>query len=195
MSVFKFRVALEQDDTIYRDIEIKPSQLFSDFHSAILKAFAFDNKHEASFYKSNDNWVMGEEISLNKKDGKKQMSKVAMAQFIDAPHEKFIYVYDYDMEWTFLVELFGVVEDSKKDEYPRIAKTEGIAPKQYGNEPIIGKNVEGFEAEEIYDASEADDMGEEGEEKDDSNDENENGDDEFGSDEFGTDEGSEREEY
>lgn len=194
MSVFKFRVALEQDDTIYRDIEIKPAQFFSDFHVSILKAFAFDTKHEASFYKSNDNWVMGEEISLNKKEGKKQMSKVPMAQFIDAPHEKFIYVYDYEMEWTFLIELFGVVEDSKKDEYPRIAKTEGIAPKQYGNEPIIGKDVEVFEVEEIYDASEADDMGEEGE-KDDAGDEDGNSDDEFGSDEFGTEESSDREEY
>jgi hypothetical protein len=194
MSVFKFRVALEQDDTIYRDIEIKPAQLFSDFHASILKAFVFDSKHEASFYKSNDNWTMGEEISLNKKEGKKQMSKVAMAQFIDAPHEKFIYVYDYEMEWTFLIELLGVVEDSKKDEYPRIAKTEGIAPKQYGNEPIIGKDVEGFEAEEIYDASEADDMGEEGE-KDEASEDDENSDDEFGSDEFGTEESSDREEY
>ncbi|MFM2048357.1 MAG: hypothetical protein RI955_905 [Bacteroidota bacterium] len=194
MSVFKFRVALEQDDTIFRDIEIKPAQLFSDFHTAILKSFGFDSKHEASFYKTNDRWIMGEEISLSKKEGIKQMSKMAMAMAIDDPHEKFIYVYDVEMEWTFLIELLGVVEESKKDSYPKMSKSEGIAPKQYGNEPIIGKDIEGFEAEEIYDASEADDMGEEGEDIE-KNDEDETSDDEFGSDEFGGEESTEREEY
>ncbi|MFM2225109.1 MAG: hypothetical protein RJA07_1311 [Bacteroidota bacterium] len=194
MSVFKFRVALEQDDTIFRDIEIKPAQLFSDFHTAILKSFGFDDKHEASFYKTNDRWIMGEEISLNKKEGTKQMSKMAMAMAIDDPHEKFIYVYDFEMEWTFLIELLGVVDELKKESYPKMSKSEGIAPKQYGNEPIIGKDVEGFEAEEIYDASETDEMGEEGEETDDDEKADDN-EDEFGEDEFGTEESAGGEEY
>jgi hypothetical protein len=193
MLVYKFRVVLEQDDTIYRDIELKPAQFFSDFNTIILKAFGFDDKHEASFYSTNDSWIMGEEISLNKKDGIKLMSKIPLAQFIDDPHQKFIYVYDYLVEWNFLIELMTVTEVATKETYPRIVKTEGIAPKQYGNEPIAEKEAELFEAEEIYDASETDDMGEEGEEKEESEDDESQ--DEFGDDEFSTDDSSEREEY
>ncbi|MEY2829894.1 MAG: hypothetical protein RIQ33_1752 [Bacteroidota bacterium] len=192
MLVYKFRVVLEQDDTIYRDVELKPAQFFSDFNDIILKAFAFDNKHEASFYSTNDNWVMGEEISLNKKDGIKLMSKIPLAQFIDDPHQKFIYVYDYAVEWNFLIELMTVTEVTNKETYPRIVKTEGIAPKQYGNEPIAEKEVERFETEEIYDASETDEMGEEGEDTDASDDENQ---DEFGDDEYSADDSAGSEEY
>ncbi|ULT45296.1 hypothetical protein KRR40_19660 [Niabella defluvii] len=28
-----------------------------------MKAYAFDNKHQATFYRSNDNWQQGREIS------------------------------------------------------------------------------------------------------------------------------------
>jgi hypothetical protein len=38
--------------------------VFFDLHLSILKAFEFDNKHGATFYRSNDNWQRGREISL-----------------------------------------------------------------------------------------------------------------------------------
>ena len=184
MSVFKFRVFLEQDDSIFRDIEIKPTQSFYDFHKIILKAFAFDGKHEASFYTTNDNWVMGAEIALNKKANAQLMSKVLMASLIDDPHQKFIYVYDYDAEWNFLIELMMLEQEQKKIEYPRITKTEGLSPKQYGAQPIVDKEVDGFDVEEKYDEHEADGMGEEGEEDENESTEGEEeseADDEFGS--------------
>lgn len=164
MSVFKFRVALEQDDTIFRDVELKATHTFQDFHEAVLKAFAFDDKHEASFFKSNDNWIKGEELALNKKENTKLMSKMPIAGFIDDPHQKIVYLYDYETEWEFLVELMVVTEEIKKTKYPQVVRTEGIAPKQYGNQPIAGvEGEEGFEAVEIYDEEDADGMGEEDE--------------------------------
>jgi Plasmid pRiA4b ORF-3-like protein len=181
MSIYKFRVLLEQDDSIFRDIEIKPSQSFKDFHEIILKSFGFDDKHDASFFVSNDNWSQGEEFSLKKKQNAQLMSKTQLASTIDDPHQKFIFVYDYEVEWTFLIELFEMVEEKKKTTYPRIARIEGTAPKQYGAQPIAGGVDEEFEAEEKYDEHDADDMNEEhgDDEIENKNDDEENESDEF----------------
>ena len=38
----KFRVYWEEEDAIYRDVLVKHTQHFSDFHQIILKAFEFE---------------------------------------------------------------------------------------------------------------------------------------------------------
>ena len=63
MAVLKFRVYLEEDDSVYRDVLIKHKQTFSDLQDAILKSYEFDNKHQSTFFRSNDNWERGREIS------------------------------------------------------------------------------------------------------------------------------------
>jgi hypothetical protein len=49
MAVLKFRIYFEEDETVYRDVAIKHTQTFQDLHYAILKAYEFDNKHQATF--------------------------------------------------------------------------------------------------------------------------------------------------
>ena len=68
MAILKFRVYLEEDDAVYRDIVIKHTQYFIDLHFAILKAYEFDQKHQATFFRSNDNWQRGREISFERYD-------------------------------------------------------------------------------------------------------------------------------
>ena len=68
MAILKFRVYFEEDDAVYRDVLIKHTQTFQDLHFVILKAFEFDSKHQATFYRSNDNWQRGREISFQKYD-------------------------------------------------------------------------------------------------------------------------------
>ena len=41
MAILKFRVYWEEDDAIYRDILVKHTQSFIDFHNIILKSFKF----------------------------------------------------------------------------------------------------------------------------------------------------------
>src|SRR6185436_6461801 len=66
MAILRFRIYWEDDDSVYRDIAIRHTQNFFDLHTAILKCYEFDNKHKATFYRSNDNWQRGREISLEK---------------------------------------------------------------------------------------------------------------------------------
>ena len=155
MAVLKFRIYYEEDESTYRDIVIKHTQTFFDFHQIILKAYTFDNKYAATFYRSNDQWQKGREISLEKYDKSYKTEPLIMAETligseIKDPNQKFIYVYDFKKNWTFLCEFINVhKEEYKKAIYPNIARTEGIAPPQYGTQELLEKKI--IDTEEHYD--------------------------------------------
>lgn len=156
MAILRFRVYWEDDESIYRDVVIKHTQNFADLHLCILKSYEFDSKHKATFYRSNDNWLRGREISLEKYDDKVYkvepmlMADVTMGSEIKDPNQKFIYVYDFNKLWTFMVELINVdKEESKKIAYPACIRTEGIAPSQYGTKGLVDSRL--AEVEEKYD--------------------------------------------
>ncbi len=163
MPLFKFRVYLEEDDQIYRDVEIKTSQSFYDLHLIILKAYDFDGKHAASFFESNDRWIRGREIHSNTLVNKKNapnlsMVKTPVSALVSKPEQKFVYEYDPSRKWTFLVELIGISAREKESEtYPRILRKEGIAPGQYGAKGVDLDKL--LDVEEKYDLG-ADDMAE-----------------------------------
>ena len=170
MAILRFRIYWEEDDSVYRDILIKHSHTFSDLHHEILRCYEFDNKHKATFYRSNDKWQRGKEITLEKYDKKYVaepllMSETTIGSEIKDTNQKFIYVYDFNKNWTFMVELINVNKDeNNKITYPSCARTEGIGPSQYGTKGLISEKL--AEIEEKYDLN-ADAllaMGEEGEE-------------------------------
>ena len=155
MAILRFRIYWEDDDSVYRDIAIRHSQNFFELHAAILKSFEFDNKHKATFYRSNDNWQRGREISLEKYDKAYKvepliMQEVAISTEISNPNQKFIYEYDFNKIWHFMVELITVdKEENKKLFYPCCVRTEGIAPSQYGTKGLVDSRL--AEMEEKYD--------------------------------------------
>src|SRR5688572_10953815 len=155
MAILKFRVYFEEDDSIYRDVAIKHTQSFTNLHNAILKAYEFDSKHQATFYRSNDQWRRGREISLEKYPKTYAKDPLLMADTqigseIKDPNQKFIFVYDFTRNWTWLVELISVSEEENaKLDYPAVVKSEGIAPSQYGTKGLVGDKL--AEMEEKYD--------------------------------------------
>ena len=64
MNVYKFRVIVDTEEDVFRDIEIDTSSTFEQLHQSILQAFDFPEGEMASFYMSNDTWDKGTEISL-----------------------------------------------------------------------------------------------------------------------------------
>lgn len=157
MAVLKFRAYYEEDDSVYRDVVIKHTQTFADLHQAVLKAFEFDNKHQATFYRSNDTWQRGREITLQKyeKEYKAEpliMSETPISSEIKDPNQKFVYAYDFKKGWTFLIELINVSkEESPKITYPTTIRVEGIGPAQYGTKSLLGDKF--VDIEEKYDLS------------------------------------------
>ena len=155
MAILKFRVYLEEDESVYRDVVIRHSQSFQDLHEVVLKAYEFDNKHKATFYRSNDHWLRGREISLEKYDKEYKappliMSETTIGSEIRDPNQRFVYLYDFNKSWGFLVELINVSkEENPKISYPSVARTEGIAPSQYGTKGLLGPKF--ADIEEKYD--------------------------------------------
>jgi hypothetical protein len=190
MAILKFRVYFEEDDSVYRDIEIRHTQTFHDLYTIILKAFEFDNKHAATFYRSNDNWQRGKEISLevyqkNYKVPPLLMQETTVGSEIRDPNQKFVFEYDFVKHWTFLVALIGVSKEANpKITYPAISRTEGITPSQYGTKSLLGEKF--ADVEEKYDLTKgAEGFGEEGEDA-------EGGGDDLG---MATDSGNEQEDF
>ncbi len=155
MAVLKFRIYFEDDDSIYRDVAIRHTQTFFELHEAILKAYEFDNKHKATFFRSNDHWQRGREISLEvyEKEYKAQpllMKDTTVGNEIKNPGQKFIYNYDFNKNWSFLLELINVSkEENGKLSYPATVRSEGIAPSQYGTKGLLGEKF--ADVEEKYD--------------------------------------------
>ena len=173
MAILRFRIYWEDDDSVYRDVAIRHTQNFFDLHSCILKCFEFDNKHKATFYRSNDNWLRGREISLEKYDKDYKavpliMSETVIGSEISNPNQKFIYEYDFNKFWHFMVELITVdKEENAKLTYPCGVRSEGIAPSQYGTKGLVDSRL--AEMEEKYDLKPdamADGFSEEGEDGD-----------------------------
>lgn len=155
MAILKFRVYFEDDDSVYRDVVIKHSQTFFDLHQVILKAYEFDSKHKATFYRSNDNWLRGREISLEKYDKEYKvdpliMSETTIGSEIKQPNQRFVFHYDFNKNWGFLLELINVSkEENPKITYPSMIRSEGIAPSQYGTKGLLGEKF--ADVEEKYD--------------------------------------------
>ena len=134
--VYRFKITFEDNEDVYREIEIKSTQTFEDFHNAIVQSIGFDNMHDASFYISDDYYRKGEEIKLKAVEGSRQMKKCKMALLIDDPHQKFVYVYDPKTQWTFMIELLKIVPDDVKANYPKVAKSVGESPKQHNTNAV-----------------------------------------------------------
>jgi hypothetical protein len=143
MAVYKFKVSFEEYEDIYRVIEIKSPQTFLDLHKAILDSIGFDQKQEITLEDMSDD----EDEDSSKKIP--IMKKAQLQDYIDDPHQKIIYIYDFIEMWTLHLELVGIEMKEKAGvKYPTCTKTIGPSPKQYDKIQKFGL-VDDDEFEEI----------------------------------------------
>lgn len=148
MAIYRFTVEIEDYEGITRTIEVKSTQTFEDLHYAILRAFSFDIKHPASFFYSDDLWHMEDEIAFKDApysvmNNAMPMNKTKISDYVDDPHQRFLYVYQSEEGWAFLVELVNIDTGAGDgNPYPRMTKSEGEAPKQYPVKNIVKPKAE-----------------------------------------------------
>jgi hypothetical protein len=139
MALYRFRITFEDYDDVMREIDVKSNQTFEDLHRAIHQSTGYSPEYPSSFYISNDQWMKGEEITFmpNQKRidrGVALMDKVKLLKYIDDPHQKFYYTFNFDRPFDFHVELLKIILDENPGtNYPAIVKSVGEAPKQFGN--------------------------------------------------------------
>lgn len=135
MAIYRFRISFEDYDDITREIDIKSNQTFEDLHRAIHRSTGYNADKSSSFYVSTDNWIKGEEIAIYPSqrkidNGVTLMEKSKLSSFIEDPHQKFYYIYNFDRPYDFHVELIKIILDNDpKIEYPYLVKSIGEAPK------------------------------------------------------------------
>ena len=139
MALYRFRVTFEDYDDVSRDIDVKSNQTFEDLHKAIHQSTGYNPEYSSSFYISNDQWMKGEEITYlpNQKRIDRKiplMENIKLSSFIDDPHQKFYYTFNFDRPFDFHVELMKIIlDETAGTTYPAVVRSAGEAPKQFGN--------------------------------------------------------------
>lgn len=132
---FKFRVIVDTEEDVFRDIELPTSATFSELHRSILEHFKFEDGEMASFYLSNEEWEKGLEIPLmDMGDGVVSMDNAVLHEMLHQVGDKVLYLYDFLRMWIFYVELVEVGESVEDRAYPFLALSFGDAPDQDSKE-------------------------------------------------------------
>ena len=153
--IYRFRIILDTDEDVFRDIEIEASNTLEDFHNAITQSFGFDGQEMASFYTSNDLWEEGEEISLfdigDAPEGVRIMSETILEDVVDEEKTRLLYVYDFLNMWTFMVELADIAEAEAGTIYPNLMYSHGQIPEEAPEKEFIAEEIEEEDFEEEFD--------------------------------------------
>ncbi|MFN0030596.1 MAG: IS1096 element passenger TnpR family protein [Flavobacteriales bacterium] len=159
VNIYKFRVIIDTEQDVFRDIEIETTDTFEALHKAILDAFDFEEGEMASFYMSNETWEKGLEIPLLEMESSKKLSMktTALESMVSKPSDKVLYVYDFMRMWIFYVELVEVKKDKPSTIYPRVSLAYGDAPSQDSKEmDLFGEEFSEDEFNEVHGNSTAD---------------------------------------
>lgn len=161
--LYRFRVILDAEDDVFRDIEIMADNTLEDLHNTILQSFGFDGTEMASFYVSDDEWNQGEEISqFDMAEGGSSirlMNETTLDDVVSESQTKLIYVYDFLSMWTFMVELAEIAEPDPQMDYPNLMFVHGQLPMAAPEKEFTAEEDEfGPEFEDDLDIDDYDDL-------------------------------------
>lgn len=175
MHIYRFKLRFEDQDEFLREIEVRADQSFGDFHGVIVSNLNLDPTTLSSFFICNDHFKKKLEIPMfdmesdPEAEGGDQlltMENSRLRNFIDDPHQKLLFVYDYLNNWTFYIELQKILPANASVTYPRVFRSEGEVPRELtaspGELPEEDKSLELSFDEDVYDPEDLDQL--EGEE-------------------------------
>ena len=109
------QVHLEYKKDVIRDIEINSSSNLEELHRTILIAFELDKNELASFYITNDEFELLQEIPLFSMEDKENsmlgMSDIILSSILKREGSQLLYIYDFMKMWRFLITLTKITED------------------------------------------------------------------------------------
>lgn len=153
--IYRFRIILDTDEDVFRDIEIEASATLEDFHNTITQSFGFDGNEMASFYKTNEAWEEGEEITLfdlGEVPGQiRVMNETFIEDVVSRNDTKLIYVYDFLSMWTFMVELADIAEAEEGQSYPNLMYVHGQIPAQAPEKEFLSEPIDAEDEDDFYD--------------------------------------------
>jgi hypothetical protein len=126
------QIHLEHKNDVIRDIEIPSEKSLKDLHYTIIDCLNLEKNEMASFYMTNEDFELLQEIPLFKIGDKDSlmldMSEVTIASVFPNIDSQLIYVYDFLKMWRFLVSYSKETEN--ESETIKIVNSIGEMPKE-----------------------------------------------------------------
>ena len=123
---------------LFRDIEIDSTASLSALADAITAAFEFDVEQPFGFYSRLDGTyrTSPEKYELFADSGENasdagSVKQTAVSKAFAKAGKKMLFVFDYDAEWCFTIELVKLGGKNPGSRYPRLLNSSGDAPEQY----------------------------------------------------------------
>jgi hypothetical protein len=137
-TVHTVRVTLERG--IYRDIELRSGASLYNLAQAILGAFGFDFDHAFGFFSNTKGDVWRSPLryelfaDMGLREGNaKSVKRTKIEEAFTEVGSRMTFLFDYGDEWEFRTEVVGIGKPEAGAKYPRVVKTVGEAPPQYGD--------------------------------------------------------------
>ena len=110
------KVYLEHKEDVNREIQIEYQKNLEDLRNAIINYFDLNKLEIGSFYLTNDNFDLLEEIPCLPMDEKSKVTKdFSIDSLLTKDSNKLIYIHDFLEMWHFLIELIDVDYNSESD--------------------------------------------------------------------------------
>ena len=105
---YSITIYLESNEDIIRKVEIDSQNSLLELHKLIIDSFKLHKNELASFYSTNHDLELLEEIPLivfEENNKSSNMEDTTIENILDIQSNRLIYIYDYMLMWRFLVEL------------------------------------------------------------------------------------------
>ena len=139
------RIHLEYKNDVIRDIAISSEKTLEDLHFEIIDSLKLDKNEMASFYMTNDEFELLQEIPLFKIDEKENsmlaMNEITVGAVFPEVNSQLLYVYDFLKMWRFSITF---IEESDNE------TTENSCMKSIGEMPKEAPEIQ-FEAKKEFD--------------------------------------------
>lgn len=159
--IYRFRVILDTQEDVFRDIEIEADSTLEDFHNVITQSFGFGGQEMASFYLSDDEWEQGEEFALfdmSEDMSSSTMSETHLKDILDEDQTRMIYIYDFLHMWTFMVELAEIADYEEGRSYPNLMFAHGQIPEEAPDKEFVAEDMNEMDFDEEDDDFDMDDL-------------------------------------
>ena len=144
--IYRIRIILDVKEDVLRDIEIEATATLEDLHHAITQSFGFLGNEMASFYKSDESWLQGEELPLESMEKESNMRDEVLNKIFTPSQHHLIYVYDFLNLWTFFVELKETADIISSSSYPNLIYSKGDVPEEAPEKIFEADNKKELEA-------------------------------------------------
>lgn len=145
------RAILDSEEDVIRDIALRSDATLFDLHSAIVDAFDLHKGEMSSFFRSNDDWEQGEEISMMEFDpGAKSnaLERVTVHGAFEDQGSKMLFVYDFLALWTFFLETTNLRPVKDGQTYPTVVGRLGTTPEKAPEKEMTSENLNDEEFED-----------------------------------------------